>query len=48
MGFLEDRMEDFIPLVIVDRDVAEVSIPVAEFLKMQKAENPDSIQASRN
>lgn len=45
IGSLEDRMKDFIPLVIVDRDGAEVSIPVAEFLKTQKGEKTDGTQA---
>lgn len=32
---LEDRMNDFQPLVIVERDGIEVQIPVAEWLADQ-------------
>ena len=32
---LEDRMDDFQPLIIVERDGVEVQIPIAEWLEDQ-------------
>ena len=42
---LEERMNDFEPLVVVERDGQEIQIPVAQFLHEQAAEddNDDDI-----
>ena len=36
---LAERMEDFVPLVVTERDGVEVLVPVAEFLASQAQGN---------
>lgn len=36
---LEERMNDFEPLVVVEREGQEIQIPVAQFLQEQAAED---------
>ena len=38
---LEGRMNDFEPLVIVERDGQEVKIPVAQFIQAQSGSDGD-------
>ena len=42
---LEERMNDFEPLVVVERDGREIRIPIAQFLREQAAasDNDDDI-----
>lgn len=42
---LEERMNDFEPLVVVERDGQEIQIPIAQFLREQAAasDNDDDI-----
>lgn len=42
---LEERMEDFAPVVVVMRDGVEVRIPMDEFWAMQEKEDPDEAPA---
>jgi|DEB0MinimDraft_10_1074344.scaffolds.fasta_scaffold00768_13 hypothetical protein len=35
MSTLQDRMDDFQPLIIVERDGVEVQIPIAEWMADQ-------------
>ena len=42
---LEERMNDFEPLVVVERDGQEIQIPIAQFLREQAvaSDNDDDI-----
>ena len=42
---LKERMNDFEPLVVVERDGQEIQIPIAQFLREQTAasDNDDDI-----